>query len=45
MAASQAVLDLIERFNRNREAYRSGHEQTALRRQRQIDTLVYELGD
>jgi len=44
MAAPQAVLDLIERFERNREGYRSGHQQTALRRQRQIDTLVYELG-
>ena len=48
MTAPQAVLDLIERFDRNLEAYRTEHMQTALRRQiyatnRQIDGLVYEL--
>jgi len=48
MTAPQAILDLTERFERNREAYRSGHEQTALQRQidatdRQIVKLVYEL--
>ena len=49
MAAPQAALDLIERFERNLEAYRSEHEQTALQRQidttdRQIDKLLYGLG-
>jgi len=49
MSVPNAVHDLIERFDRNREAYRSGREQTALQRQidatdRQIDGLVYELG-
>ncbi len=44
MPAPQAVLDLIERFDRNLEAYRSGHYKEARLRAEFIDPFFKALG-